>query len=242
MRQVTRICFVRHGETDWNIEQRMQGHRDLALNATGLAQAAAAGRYFVGRQADAIYSSDLLRARQTAQPIAQALNLPLTLHEALRERHFGRCEGLTLAEVASRFADDMRAIENRDPDYCAPQGGESRRQHAARVLGCVARLLADHRGQTIVVVTHGGVLDVIYRRAQGLPADSPRDYAIPNAGINWLAIDGEQWLIERWGEVNHLRPTGSRRSDEPKALRSKYSRGALSDSKPSHANRIERAS
>ena len=204
MRQITRICFVRHGETDWNIEQRMQGHRDLALNATGQAQAAAAGRYFVGRQADAIYSSDLLRARQTAQPIAQALNLPLALEAALRERHFGRCEGLTLAEVASRYPDDARAIERRDPDYGAPQGGESRRQHAARVLGCVDRLLADHRGQTIVVVTHGGVLDVIYRRAQGLPPDSPRDYAIPNAGINWLAIGGEQWLIERWGETTHL--------------------------------------
>lgn len=204
MRQTTRICFVRHGETDWNIEQRMQGHRDLPLNATGLAQAAAVGRYFVGRQANALYSSDLLRARQTAQPIAQALNLPLTPQEALRERHFGRCEGLTVDEVAARYADDARAIATRDPDYCAPQGGESRRQHAARVLGCVARLLDNHRGQTIVVVTHGGVLDVIYRRAQGLPADSPRDYAIPNAGINWLAIAGEQWLIECWGETAHL--------------------------------------
>ena len=204
MRQTTRICFVRHGETDWNIEQRMQGHRDLALNATGEAQAAAAGRYFVGRQADALYSSDLLRARQTAQPIAQALGLALTLLPALRERHFGRCEGLTYDEVAARYADDARAIESRDPDYCAPQGGESRRQHEARVLGCVARLLGDHRGQTIVVVTHGGVLDVIYRRALGLPSNAPRDYAIPNAGINWLTIDGEQWQIERWGETVHL--------------------------------------
>ena len=204
MGQTTRICFVRHGETDWNIGQRMQGHRDLALNARGEAQAGAAGRYFCGRQADALYSSDLLRARQTAQPIAQALSLALILDPALRERHFGRCEGLTFAEVAARYADDARAIENRDPDYCAPQGGESRREHEARVLGCVARLLGEHCGQTIVVVTHGGVLDVIYRRALGLPSDAPREYAIPNAGINWLAIDGEQWSIERWGETAHL--------------------------------------
>ena len=209
MRQTTRICFVRHGETDWNIEQRMQGHRDLALNATGLAQAAAVGRYFSGGQADALYSSDLLRARQTAQSIAQALGLPLRLAEALRERHFGRREGLTLAEVALRYADDARAMATRDPDYGAPQGGESRRQHAERVLGCVARLLDDRRGQTIVVVTHGGVLDVIYRRAQGLSADSPRDYAIPNAGINWLTIDGERWQIERWGETAHLAYVGA---------------------------------
>ena len=204
MRLTTRICFVRHGETDWNIEQRMQGHLDLALNARGEAQAAAAGRYFCGQQADALYCSDLLRARQTAQPIAQALNLPVVLDPALRERNFGRCEGLTLDEIAVRYGDDARAIENRDPDYCAPQGGESRRQHEARVLGCVARLLGDHCGQTIVVVTHGGVLDVIYRRALGMPSDAPRDYPIPNAGINWLAIDGERWSVERWAETAHL--------------------------------------
>ena len=201
MRLTTRICFVRHGETDWNIEQRMQGHIDLALNATGLAQATAVGRHFLTVPADALYSSDLLRARQTAQPIAQALDLPLIVLPALRERHFGRCEGLTFSEIAARYADDAQAIECRDPDYAAPQGGESRRQHEARVLDCVARLLDDHCGQRLVVVTHGGVLDVIYRRALGLPPDAPRDYPIPNAGINWLAIDGEQWSIERWGEM-----------------------------------------
>lgn len=204
MRATTRICLVRHGETDWNIEQRMQGHIDLALNANGEAQALAAGRYFSALRAAALYSSDLLRARQTAQPVAQALGLPLVLLPALRERHFGRCEGLTFDEIVARHADDARAIERRDPDYAAPGGGESRRQHEARVLACIARLTGDHRGQSIVVVTHGGVLDVIYRRALGLPSDAPRDYAIPNAGINWLAIDGEQWTIERWGETGHL--------------------------------------
>lgn len=196
----TRICFVRHGETDWNIEQRLQGHIDLALNARGEAQAVAVGRYFATQRADALYGSDLLRARQTAQPIAQALKLPLLLLPALRERNFGRCEGLTLAQIAVRYPEDAHAIECRDADYAAP-GGESRRQHGARVLDCLARLVDDHRGQTIVVVTHGGVLDVIYRRARGLPPDAARDYPIPNAGINWLTIDGAQWAIERWAET-----------------------------------------
>lgn len=204
MSQPTRICFVRHGETDWNIEQRMQGHIDLALNATGEAQAAAVGRSFSGQAADALYSSDLLRARQTAQPIALALGLEPTLLPALRERNFGRCEGRTFGEIEVLYADDARAIVTRDPDYCAPGGGESRRQHATRVLGCVARLVARHGGQNIVVVTHGGVLDVVYRRARDLSPDAPRDYPIPNAGINWLAIHGERWSIERWGETGHL--------------------------------------
>ena len=204
MRRVTRICFVRHGETDWNIEQRMQGHIDLALNANGEAQAVAVGRRFSAIQASALYSSDLLRARQTAQPIAEALRLPMVLLPGLRERHFGRCEGMTFAEIAARNMEDARAIESRDPDYAAPGGGESRRQHQSRILDCIAQLVRAHPEQSIVVVTHGGVLDVIYRRACGLPVDAPRDYPILNAGINWVAIDGEQWMIEIWGDAAHL--------------------------------------
>ncbi len=204
MSKTTRICFVRHGETDWNIEMRMQGHIDLALNALGEAQAVAVGRCFSGVQAAALYSSDLLRARQTAQPIAEALQLPMILLPALRERNFGRCEGLTFEEIAARNEDDARAIVSRDPDYAAPGGGESRRQHVSRVLDCVAGLVRQHPGQSIVAVTHGGVLDVIYRRVRGLPPDAPRDYPIPNAGINWVSIDGEQWTIECWGETAPL--------------------------------------
>jgi 2,3-bisphosphoglycerate-dependent phosphoglycerate mutase len=200
----TRICFVRHGETDWNIEQRMQGHIDLALNALGEAQAAALGRHFAHGRAAALYSSDLLRARQTAQPIAEALCLPLLLDPALRERHFGRCEGLTPEEVAARYVEDARAFASRDPDYAAPGGGESRRQHQRRVFDCIVRLAAEHRGQAIVIVTHGGVLDVISRHAHGLPLDAPRDYPIPNAGINWVVAGSAHWQIESWGEPPHL--------------------------------------
>ncbi len=199
----TRICFVRHGETDWNIELRMQGHIDLALNAKGEAQAQAAGRHFSGMKAVALYSSDLLRARQTAQPISEALHLPMVLCPELRERHFGRCEGLTFEEIADKFPEDARAIMRRDPDYVS-LGGESRQQHQQRILDCIGDLVSNHAGQTIVVVTHGGVLDVIFRRVHDLPPEAPRDYPIPNAGINWVVIDGKQWGIERWGETAHL--------------------------------------
>jgi probable phosphoglycerate mutase len=204
MGKMVRICFVRHGETDWNVELRMQGQIDLALNSRGEAQAAAVGRHFSTLTAAALYSSDLLRARQTAQPIGQALGLTPTLLPALRERHFGRCEGLTFAEIEARYADDARAIVSRDPDYCSPPNGESRRAHTARILGCVAQLIAGHGGQTLVVVTHGGVLDVIYRRIFDLPLHTPRQHLIPNAGLNWVRIDGEQWSLESWGETAHL--------------------------------------
>jgi probable phosphoglycerate mutase len=177
---------------------------DLALNATGEAQAVAVGRRFVGSTATALYSSDLLRARQTAQPISEALHLPIILLQALRERHFGRCEGMTLEEIFHQYDDDARAIQCHDPDYASPGGGESRRQHQVRVLDCIEHMVREHEGQTIVVVTHGGALDVIYRRACQLLLEAPRDYPIPNAGMNWIGIDGDQWSIESWGDDAHL--------------------------------------
>jgi probable phosphoglycerate mutase len=199
----SRFCFVRHGETDWNVELRMQGQIDLALNARGEKQALAVGRYFAGRHAAAIYSSDLVRARQTAQPAADALLLPLILMTELRERHFGRCEGLTFDEIKTKYPDDAAAIISRDPDYVSP-GGESRHQHKKRILECVARLATRHRAETVVLVTHGGVLDVIYRHVFGLPSSAPRDYPIPNAGINWVTIGADGWKIDEWGGVAHL--------------------------------------
>lgn len=201
---MTRICFVRHGETDWNVELRMQGHVDIPLNAKGLAQADALGRSFAeGMRADALYSSDLLRARQTAQPIADALGLPIIPLVELRERSFGRCEGLVIAEILERFAEEAMAMRRRDPDH-VPLGGESRRQHHDRIRACVRQLAELHPSQTLVAVTHGGVLDVIYRMATGLAIEAPRNYPIANAGINWVRIEGEEWTVESWCEVTHL--------------------------------------
>ena len=205
MTETTHICFVRHGETDWNAQQRMQSYIDHPLNAQGDAQRLALGQYFSGLQAARLYSGDLICTRQTSQLIVGALHLPgMLLLPALNERHFGRCEGLTLEEIASRYAEDAFAIESRNPDYAAPGGGESLRQHQIRVLDCIDGLAFDHPGQTLVVVTHGGVLDVIYRRALGLPLEAPCDCPIPNAGISRIAVCGEQWQIECWGETAHL--------------------------------------
>ncbi len=203
MPEITRICFIRHGETDWNVEQRVQGHVDQPLNAKGMAQALALARRFLRGQATALYSSDLLRARQTAEPVARALDLDIRVEQALRERNFGRCEGLTLREIAAQSPEDARAIESGNPDFAA-SGGESRRQHQTRVLDCVQALARAHPAQTVVVITHGGVLDVIRRRAKRLPLESPRDYPIPNAGINWIAINDDDWMIESWADTGHL--------------------------------------
>ena len=93
-------------------------------------------------------------------------------------------------------------MKRRDADH-VPQGGESRRQHHDRIRACVTRLAEQHPSKTLIAVTHGGVLDVIYRMATGLPIEAPRNYPIGNASVNWLRIEGDEWVIESWGEVAH---------------------------------------
>ena len=203
-----RLCLVRHGETAWNAEQRMQGHKDLPLNPEGLAQAEQAAQLFKPGDASAIYSSDLQRAFQTAEPIAAALGLSIICLTALRERNYGRCEGLVRHEVAARYPEDATALRERFPDYVLP-GGESLRQHQQRIEDCLSRLAEKHAGETVVVVTHGGALDLIYRRASGTPLEKPRDFPIPNTGISWLSLTPEAWHIDQWADTTHLGERGA---------------------------------
>lgn len=200
----TRICLVRHGETAWNAEKRIQGQTDIALDQTGLAQAAAAARWLSRQPVAALYSSDLLRAKQTAACIADVLNLPLSLLPAVRERRYGVFEGMTYDEAQARYPADYHAFEVRDPDYAFPGGGESLKQLHARVTGQLQRLAADHAGQLVVLVTHGGVLDIVNRFVRGNPLELARDFLIPNAGINWLSVRGGRWALDTWGETAHL--------------------------------------
>lgn len=200
----TRICLVRHGETAWNAEKRIQGQTDIALDQTGLAQAAAAARWLSRQPVAALYSSDLLRAKQTAACIADALNLPLSLLPAVRERRYGVFEGMTYDEARIRYPEDYHAFEVRDPDYAFPGGGESLKQLHVRVTGQLQRLAADHAGQLVVLVTHGGVLDIVNRFVRGNPLELARDFLIPNAGINWLSVRGGRWTLDSWGETAHL--------------------------------------
>lgn len=199
----TRFCLVRHGETEWNAERRIQGQIDIALNATGRRQAAAAGQWLRQAGIAALYSSDLQRAWATAEAIGSATGLvPLALPE-MRERRYGIFEGLTYAELKARHPAGYAAFEARDPDYDF-ETGESLNDMFARVTGKLGQLASEHPGQSVVVVLHGGVLDIINRFVRGTPLESPRDFLIPNAGLNWIACSGGAWNIEAWGETRHL--------------------------------------
>jgi probable phosphoglycerate mutase len=203
--QPTRICLVRHGETEWNAERRIQGQIDIGLNATGLRQAAAAGRWLKTAGIVALYSSDLKRAWTTAQAIGEALALVPVAEPQMRERRYGVFEGLTYAEAQAKYPDGYAAFEGRNAAYDF-ENGESLRDMYERVTGRLKMLATAHSGQNIAVVLHGGVLDIVNRFVRGNPLEAPRDFLIPNAGLNWIAAVDGRWCIETWGATAHLEP------------------------------------
>ncbi len=199
----TRICIIRHGETDWNVARRIQGHTDIPLNETGRTQALAMAFNAAHHRFHAIYSSDLLRATGTAQALAQREELEVKLLPQLRERHFGIFQGITAAEGAAMYPAAHAHYAARDLDYDF-ETGESLRRFAERVADGIDWLVRHHGGQTIAAVSHSGVLDVVYRRATGRPLTTPRDFKIPNCGLNWFHFDGQGWHLESWADRHYL--------------------------------------
>lgn len=195
--------MVRHGETAWNAEGRVQGQTDVPMNEAGFAQARAVAAALSGERFAAIYSSDLLRVTQTAGPIAQALGLPVQLDARLRERHYGMFETLTYAEVKILHPEDYARFRAKELDYDF-RTGESLRAFFARSIACVAEIAARHAGDDILIFTHGGVLEMAYRYAHRLGLSSIRDYEIPNAALNRIEIDGNSWNVLAWADCTHL--------------------------------------
>lgn len=199
----TRLIAIRHGETAWNRVSRIQGHTDIPLNEAGLWQARQVGEAVAAEGVDAIYSSDLQRAADTARAIGQAAGVPVNLDVALRERHFGELEGLTHDEINTRWPEQARRWRGRDPDY-GPQGGETLKDFHARCLGALTRLAQRHPGQTVVLVAHGGVLDCFYRAANGVDLSVPRSWTIGNATINRLLYSPDGLTMIGWADDGHL--------------------------------------
>jgi probable phosphoglycerate mutase len=200
----TRLIVVRHGETAWNVDTRIQGHLDIPLNATGLWQARQLGDALAGETISAIYTSDLLRARKTAQAVADATGAALVDEPGLRERAFGSFQGRTFAEVETEHPEQARRWRQRDPDY-APDGGESLRVLRERVVDTTHRLAARHPGELVLLVTHGGVLDVLYRAATRQDIQAPRTWQLGNAAINRLLwTHGHGLSLVGWADTQHL--------------------------------------
>jgi probable phosphoglycerate mutase len=203
----TRIIAIRHGETAWNVDTRLQGHLDIALNARGQWQAQRAALALADEDIAAIYTSDLSRARATAQAIADLNVSPAARqvhpHTGLRERGFGIFEGQTYAQINLDWPEESRRWRQRDPHF-APQGGETLTELRERVTNTVNTLAGQHVGQQIVLVAHGGVMDALYRLATHVSIEAPRSWDLGNAAINRLLWTPEGLTLVGWSDTRHL--------------------------------------
>lgn len=200
----TRIIAVRHGETSWNADARIQGQRDIGLNETGRWQAQRVGQALAEEPITAVYSSDLERAHATAQSISQVKGIPVIPHEGLRERSFGMFEGKTFDEIHHEWPEHATNWRKRIPEWQPPEGGESLIELRERVTRTVQELAARHPGEQIVVVAHGGVLDALYRVATGQDVNSPRTWELPNGAINRLLWTPQGLTLVGWSDTQHL--------------------------------------
>ena len=203
MTEPTRIIAIRHGETTWNVDARIQGHLDVPLNDTGRRQAALLAQALADEPIAAIYASDLSRAWETAQCLARALDVDVTSEKGLRERCFGDFEGKTFAEIEVLLPEQAMRWRKRDPEF-APPGGESLLNLRGRVIEAAERLAAEHPGELIALVGHGGVMDVLYREATRLDLQAPRTWALGNAAINRLLWSPQGFSLVGWADTQHL--------------------------------------
>lgn len=202
--EATRIIAVRHGETAWNVDSRIQGQKDIGLNETGRWQARRVGAALASEPITAVYSSDLERAHETAQSIAEVAGIPVVADQGLRERSFGIFEGKTFDEIRENWPEQAQNWRKRIPEWQPPEGGESLLQLRERVTKTLQALAARHPGEQIVVVAHGGVLDALYRVATGQEVNSPRTWELPNGAINRLLWTPEGFTLIGWSDTQHL--------------------------------------
>lgn len=200
----TRACVIRHGETDWNREGRIQGQIDIPLNETGRAQALAMAFNSAHYSFCAVYSSDLSRAVDTAQALAEREELDVIQLPQLRERHYGIFQGVSKTEAPAKYPKAFALYEARDVHYPF-ESGESLTEFAARVIDIFDWLVKHQTNQQFAVVCHAGVLDVLYRHATGRPLDTARDFHIPNSALNWFHHDGNRWHLDRWDDHHHVK-------------------------------------
>ena len=201
--QATLLLLIRHGETEWNRDARIQGHTNITLSAQGHGQARAVAAALADTDIQAIYASDLLRALETAQSIAQAHGLPVHTDAGLRERAFGAFEGSSFAQLQAIHPEACERWRKRDPSFAAP-GGERLDDFYARVTTTVLRIAANHAGQTVVIVSHGGVLDCLHRCATGQDLHAPRTWELRNAAINRVLVAEGRMTLVGWNDGGHL--------------------------------------
>lgn len=207
--QETRLVVVRHGETEWNVQGRIQGHLDSRLTEAGRTQAEAVARRLAGEAIGAVYASDLGRVIETVAPAARVLGREVVTDVRLRERHLGIFQGKTFPEAERDHPALFARFKARDRTLDL-ETGETIVHLRDRVAAALADIGARHPGDTVLVVTHGGVLDMIYRIATDMPLEVPRKFDVENASLNHLRWTGGRLVLDHWGDLSHHHDPASR--------------------------------
>lgn len=199
----TEITIIRHGETIWNTQQRIQGQLNSNLSENGILQAELVAKALAKREFDVLISSDLERAAETAKIINQQLLLPLEYNANLRERSFGKVEGMSFAEINQQYPDEYQSYKQRDPKF-AFTGGESIEQLFKRVtseMEAIARKFSDKK---VLIVSHGLVLEMMMYKTFSIDLDNQRVFSINNSSISSFYINRDNWFLKEWGVIEHL--------------------------------------
>ena len=198
----TELILIRHGETEWNSQLRMQGHSNSNLSAVGQAQIRALGQWMKNVPFDHIYSSDSLRALQTAEAIIKFSGHTLQFDQRLREKNLGIFEGLTTEEARERHPEVFRLFKTAGSQYVIDEG-ESTQQLLDRALEAIEVIRHRHHQKRVLLVTHGGVVRVLMKRTLGLGIDAPTRFLIQNTGLFRLVWE-DKWMVAQMGGVSHL--------------------------------------
>ena len=220
----TRILLIRHGQTKWNDGSIFQGHLDSDLTEKGIAQAEAMGRRLARMKIAAIYSSDLGRARHTARLIANATGHSVSEDPRLRERSLGIFEGLTREQVQAKYPQEYRLYTNGSADYTVPKG-ESAQQRFETGFAAFTEIAARFSGHNVVVVSHGGLIQGMFRHVTGVGFQAARRFSLYNCAYNTFIADAGEWLLETWGDISHLheRIAAAEPGDAPAEAASEFS-------------------
>lgn len=190
------LILIRHGETDWNLKQRFQGQRDIPLNSSGLEQAAKVGHYLADREIDTIYSSDLIRAYDTALKISNyQQGLEIKTRPGLREMNFGEWEGLTYQEIRKNYPEIIKKWY-QDPISAKPPCGESITDFQGRVVDEFNKIIKESNEKNIIVVAHGGTIRIYLASILEMPIRFNWRFEINHCSINIIKFYGDEFILK----------------------------------------------
>jgi len=201
---LTRVIFVRHGQTSWNQEGKYQGHSDISLNERGIKQGNLVAKRLANEKISAIYSSDLLRAQQTAEAIAEYHGLSVITKPEFREINFGIWEGLTYQEIMEDWSEILTAMYSK-PGEIGPPQGESFQVVKQRVTRSLQECIAEHQEQTIVLVSHGGTMRVLLCAALGIGLDKMWSMRQDSSAINIIEYIDNRPVVALVNDTWHVK-------------------------------------